>query len=1070
MKKTYTKSIATAILGSAALLSSLEADVNFRIEYTEVAEGTYRDDQEATTGGINNSGVDEELAGLVEQVINDYADVLIDYRDPNNAPDEVVIRVSAGNLDPQSNTLAFAAPIDTVRTGDFLVASEGIVHINSRFDNQSEQDLIDTIFHEFGHVVGIGSLWVENGLIDENGQFIGEMGLDKFQRDFAPDATVVPIEDAGGAGTAGGHWDEGTNLTGINPNSPYFGRPFDEEIMTGIASLSNFLSDVTIGAFFDLGYEVNFLVGGGPFYWDAGNPNNDNAITSADGIWNLTNTNWADDEDGAENVAYVDQSLVVFGDKGSVVTIEGSVNPSALRFDVTGYTITGGELSAEGNTEIIVANEGDIATLDTVVNNGRLSVTGPGRLNNLGTINSNLAINEDAIFDNTGSVTGNATITGSVTNNGAGVFSGDITINTMGSFASDDGGIADAGDITNAGIITISGNHTAASYTSNSASLEGSGTLTASTYTINDGSTVNANLGAGAVTTAGTVTIAGNLGGSLTVNSGTTTTGGTIAGNVAIAESAALVINAATVAEAPNALNALERLSSSSVIANAGSLTLNGSQSVSSYTGSSTSVVKGSGVLTVTNGFSGGRIETTATSIGNLGFSINANGSAVKLGAGTTLKFETGNVAILPFAQFNLIDNASEITGDSTSIGFENFDLTGLDASVNAVFDVSSGNIIILASNTEGSTKNTSAVATALVGGDITERFSNVNGLGSDNPEINAIIQSLSVAGVNAQAQLQELSPETYGSVADYSIRQQLSVVNAARHAQYTVRSGQYRFFGGFNNLDATSESSLDNGDYTIDGNSGYAGISRRFSGSTVVGIFGAVNDGEITSTSKNLNLEAKGTSFGIFSETALDMPWGRSIGYGLLTTSLSFGQYEYDGTRIAQGVTNDVDGIDSNVFQAGIGYKAALWDTDGGKISPYIGADYIKSDTDRFVETNGANSLAVSSFAKEQLLLTAGVDGVWYPSKNGRFGFTGKVEFQHDAMSDDTDINANFVNGGNAFTVTSPGISSSTVEGRLGLFFKVGESATVRGSVFSIVGDDLDEATGANIGFDFEW
>jgi hypothetical protein len=57
--------------------------------------------------------------------------------------------------------------------------------------------------------------------------------------------TSVPLETGGGGGTAGAHWSEAT---------------FGAEIMTGFLNggVPNPLSRITVGAFADLGYTVNY--------------------------------------------------------------------------------------------------------------------------------------------------------------------------------------------------------------------------------------------------------------------------------------------------------------------------------------------------------------------------------------------------------------------------------------------------------------------------------------------------------------------------------------------------------------------------------------------------------------------------------------------------------------------------------------------------------------------------------------------------------------------------------------------------------------------------------------------
>jgi PEP-CTERM motif len=70
--------------------------------------------------------------------------------------------------------------------------------------------LENVIRHEMAHVLGIGTLWDDNGLRNTTarGDYIGKHGLAAYRIESKNRfAGVVPIEQLGGPGTAGGHWD-----------------------------------------------------------------------------------------------------------------------------------------------------------------------------------------------------------------------------------------------------------------------------------------------------------------------------------------------------------------------------------------------------------------------------------------------------------------------------------------------------------------------------------------------------------------------------------------------------------------------------------------------------------------------------------------------------------------------------------------------------------------------------------------------------------------------------------------------------------------------------------------------
>lgn len=109
----------------------------------------------------------------------------------------------------------------------------------------------DLVFHELLHCLGFGMLWENMGLVtDFNGdlRFNGPSATAYYNSEFGniaandPNSHLgVPIETDGASGTAGKHWDDTT---------------FGEEVMTGYLNGANHVSNMTIAALYDMGYEV----------------------------------------------------------------------------------------------------------------------------------------------------------------------------------------------------------------------------------------------------------------------------------------------------------------------------------------------------------------------------------------------------------------------------------------------------------------------------------------------------------------------------------------------------------------------------------------------------------------------------------------------------------------------------------------------------------------------------------------------------------------------------------------------------------------------------------------------
>ena len=133
--------------------------------------------------------------------------------------------------------------------------------------------LYSVVLHEMAHVIGFGTLWTYNNNVygtnynlytAGTGQYYGPNALAQWQSEFnRPTDTFVPVELQGGTGTADGHWAEtygGAGLTGIVSNAT--GMDMANELMTGWASSTFFVSRATLGAIADLGYTVDYSQAG----------------------------------------------------------------------------------------------------------------------------------------------------------------------------------------------------------------------------------------------------------------------------------------------------------------------------------------------------------------------------------------------------------------------------------------------------------------------------------------------------------------------------------------------------------------------------------------------------------------------------------------------------------------------------------------------------------------------------------------------------------------------------------------------------------------------------------------
>ena len=166
--------------------------------------------------------------------------------------DDLLIEAQGADIDGPGRVLGQAGPTNlrpaSAGASAFLPA-KGIMSFDSADLAQMEADgtLVDVITHEMGHVVGIGTIWEDKGLLTGAGTTDPRFSGTNAKKDYGilkgTGPTPVPVENGGGAGTRDSHWRESV---------------FKNELMSGfIAAPNNPLSKVTVASLKDLGYQVD---------------------------------------------------------------------------------------------------------------------------------------------------------------------------------------------------------------------------------------------------------------------------------------------------------------------------------------------------------------------------------------------------------------------------------------------------------------------------------------------------------------------------------------------------------------------------------------------------------------------------------------------------------------------------------------------------------------------------------------------------------------------------------------------------------------------------------------------
>jgi Leishmanolysin len=166
--------------------------------------------------------------------------------------DDLLIEAQGVDIDGVGKILGQAGPTNLRPAGagsSALLPAKGIMSFDTAdlANMEAAGTLVDVITHEMGHVIGIGTIWEDKGLLagagSENPQFTGTSAKREFGRLRGTGPAPVPVENIGGVGTRDGHWREAV---------------FKNELMSGfISEANNPLSRLTVASLQDLGYKVN---------------------------------------------------------------------------------------------------------------------------------------------------------------------------------------------------------------------------------------------------------------------------------------------------------------------------------------------------------------------------------------------------------------------------------------------------------------------------------------------------------------------------------------------------------------------------------------------------------------------------------------------------------------------------------------------------------------------------------------------------------------------------------------------------------------------------------------------
>lgn len=162
------------------------------------------------------------------------------------------------NIYSSENSSTIASASITSRNSKRL-ATSGNVNINSAvFDHLASATKYNAIKHELGHILGIG-YWTQTAGTGSFARIVGSAyptSLSEFNSLTGSSFTIgVPIENSGGSGTIGAHWENDYRSDFAGTGSPSKG--LRNELMAGYIGSTAFLSGVTLGYLKDIGWDID---------------------------------------------------------------------------------------------------------------------------------------------------------------------------------------------------------------------------------------------------------------------------------------------------------------------------------------------------------------------------------------------------------------------------------------------------------------------------------------------------------------------------------------------------------------------------------------------------------------------------------------------------------------------------------------------------------------------------------------------------------------------------------------------------------------------------------------------
>lgn len=737
------------------------------------------------------------------------------------------------------------------------------------------------------------------------------------------------------------------------------------------------------------------------------------------------------------------------------------------------------------NAGILTINAAD--TISTYVQNGGGRLEGGGVLDLSGINGATLNGGEVAGHLRGRTVsTGNVLVSGSLGGGALEVTGGTLTLTGIANNVTVDigpagllrdvnGGLASNAIVTNAGRFSLGSSDEILGYFSNGGSLMGAGTLTASNATLAAGSSVAGNLAADTIRTQGAVSISGSaVAGSIRIEDGIlTNTGllGTGSTHLDIAAGSTLVASGTQrygllTTSGSGAGKWQGNLNNSAVVAPGGN--------------------KGFGRLNVTGNFTNSPSGVLKMDVGAAGHDVLGVGGTATFNGTLALK-QSGLGQIDAFVPLQLV-SAAEYKGNFSSLA-ENLDGTIFFNPENGTItrvDPGSGSGGLFS----GLTRNQKSTWISLYDDVIDPGKTNVTADAGDpsgyqvtsgiadqgNPDLlRALVASFTPAGLDREL-LNHLSAEVYAAITDYAMqvtrRHQRTALSAPAlnprsrgdakgGPGYSAKSSakdaiqpapslgrEWEFFAAADYFHAETDKSRNQADYQLSGAGLVAGARNQLTDHFRLAGYFAADDGDIEGNL--IDADQSGWSLGIIGETLLHEKTGTR-----LTTAVSYGQYDADGTRESALATAagwapgkvGFSNVDSSALELYAGLETTVYQTGRFRVIPTAGLRYSSGTRDSFTESTGSTvgspiALQVERESYDEWIAEMGVTAE--ASVSDQLTLCGQLGFNAGIGDDPHNIRSSFDKGERMMSATADGLTNDLIYIGLGVEYRVNQDVSI--------------------------